>query len=818
MDLLEQLKSSLESRYSIERELGRGGMAIVYLARDTKHNRKVAIKVLRPELSASIGAERFLREIEIAAGLQHPHILPLYDSGEANDLLYYVMPYEEGETLRERLDRDKQLAFDEAISICRDVAKALSHAHSMGVVHRDIKPENVWLTGGQALVMDFGIARALTAAGGETLTESGVAIGTPAYMSPEQAAGSTDLDARSDIYTLGCVLYEMLAGETPFTGPTAQAIIARHINERPPSLSVVRPTTPPAIEGALDIALAKVPADRFSTAAEFVESLARRSVPQVVISALRKRRRIELFIAAVATAFVAAGAVAFWPRATASLADFSRIAVLYFDDRSDDQSLGWLADGITEDLIDRLGTVQGLDVISQSGVRQYSGSSATTDSIGRALDVGLLVSGAVEPIGDTVRVAVRLIDAASAVLIDRFAVGRQRSEVLELREDVTLEVEQLLRASIGQHVRLEQQRREADNDEAWELTQRSRELRGDALTLVVAGDFDAASDRIDQADSLLVLAEARSPDWPVPIYERGRLQWERVRLAMGADPAAGVTRRDELSDWLYLGLAEAERALGRDPESIRALALRGELLLRLSYFADLAAADTLLDGAHRDLMTATGRDPSYAHAWYVLSQVHELRGSAAEAELAARKALDTDVYAREAPGAFTLLYFGALYREGFAEAREHCRQGRRRFPSDPNLLECELTLLAWSGEGRADVRRAWALQVELDTVIAISHGRLHRRLYVAAVLARSGMADSARSVMSRTDDLAATGPAIGLQPVEAYIWTLLGEEDRAISLLSDWFEQDPEGRDYWGSHPWFRALRDLPEFSSLVSP
>jgi tetratricopeptide (TPR) repeat protein len=287
---------------------------------------------------------------------------------------------------------------------------------------------------------------------------------------------------------------------------------------------------------------------------------------------------------------------------------------------------------------------------------------------------------------------------------------------------------------------------------------------------------------------------------------------------MGADPAAGVTRREELSSWLLSGLTQAERALEKDPESIRALALRGELLLRLSYFADLTAIDTLLEAARRDLTVATASDPSYAHAWYVLSQVHELRGSGAEAELAAHKALETDVYAREASGAFTLLYFGALQREAFGEAREHCRQGSRRFPNDPNLMECELTLLAWSGEGRPDVRRAWVLQAELDTAVAISHGRLHRRLYVAAVLARSGMADSARSVMSRTQQIATTEFAVGLQPVEAYVWTLLGEEDRAFTLLTDWFEHDPESRDYWGRHPWFRTLQDRPGFSSDVTP
>ncbi len=230
-EILEQLKAALTGRYNVERELGAGGMAIVYLAEDVKHHRQVAVKVLRPELAAAIGAERFLREIEISARLQHPHILAVYDSGEAGGFLYYVMPYVEGESLRDRLDRDQQLPLDDALRLAQEVADALSYAHNHDVVHRDIKPENILLSSGHALVADFGIARAITAAGGDRLTQTGLSIGTPAYMSPEQAAGEATVDGRSDIYSLGCVLYEMLAGEPPHTGPNAQAIIAKRLTE-----------------------------------------------------------------------------------------------------------------------------------------------------------------------------------------------------------------------------------------------------------------------------------------------------------------------------------------------------------------------------------------------------------------------------------------------------------------------------------------------------------------------------------------------------------------------------------------------------------
>jgi len=272
-DSLLRLRAALADRYAIERELGQGGMATVYFARDLKLGRAVALKVLRPELAASLGGERFLREIEIAAKLAHPHILALHDCGEADGLLYYTMPFVEGETLRDRLTREKQLPLEDALRITREVADALSYAHSRGLVHRDIKPENILFQAGHAVVSDFGIARAVSAAGGAHLTETGLAIGTPAYMSPEQAAGSQDVDGRSDLYSLGCVLYEMLGGDPPFYASTPQAVLAKKLSEAVPRISVVRDAVPAGIEQALSKALARTPADRFATAADFATAL-----------------------------------------------------------------------------------------------------------------------------------------------------------------------------------------------------------------------------------------------------------------------------------------------------------------------------------------------------------------------------------------------------------------------------------------------------------------------------------------------------------------------------------------------------------------
>ncbi|HTG84472.1 MAG TPA: serine/threonine-protein kinase, partial [Gemmatimonadales bacterium] len=271
---LERLKAALADRYRLERELGAGGMATVYLATDLKHDRLVAVKVLKPEIASIVGTDRFLQEIRITARLTHPHILPLLDSGTADGFLYYVAPYIEGESLRARLDREKQFPLEDALQVTREVAGALDYAHRNGVIHRDIKPENLLLSQGKAIVADFGIARALSLSDAPRLTETGLALGTPYYMSPEQAAGDKELDGRSDIYALGCVLYELIVGEPPHTGPTAQAVLARIMVDPVRSIRAVRDAVPESLERTILRALARAPADRFASAGEFGAALA----------------------------------------------------------------------------------------------------------------------------------------------------------------------------------------------------------------------------------------------------------------------------------------------------------------------------------------------------------------------------------------------------------------------------------------------------------------------------------------------------------------------------------------------------------------
>jgi len=307
-DLAARLAAALDDRYRIERELGAGGMATVYLAQDLRHDRRVALKVLRPELAAVLGADRFLAEIKTTANLQHPHVLPLFDSGVAQGTLFYVMPFVDGESLRERLTRETQLPIEDAVRITREVADALDYAHAHGVIHRDIKPENILLQRGHALVADFGIALAVETAGGERLTQTGVSIGTPQYMSPEQATGERNVDARSDIYALGAVTYEMLTGEPPFQGATVQAIVAKALSERPTAPRTLRDTIPPVVEQSVLKALAKLPADRFPTAVAYAQAITagERAAPETAAPRTHRSTRYRVVAAVGATSAVVA--------------------------------------------------------------------------------------------------------------------------------------------------------------------------------------------------------------------------------------------------------------------------------------------------------------------------------------------------------------------------------------------------------------------------------------------------------------------------------------------------------------------------------
>jgi serine/threonine-protein kinase len=447
----DRLSSALADRYDIERELGQGGMATVYMARDLKHRRDVALKVLLPELAAALGADRFLREIETTANLRHPHILPLYDSGDADGFLYYVMPLVEGESLRARLERDKQLSVDDALTITREVADALGYAHARGLVHRDVKPENILLEAGHAVLADFGIARALSEAGADRLTQTGVSIGTPTYMSPEQAAGDEEVDQRSDLYSLGCVLYEMLGGQPPFTGPTAEAVARQHLIAEPAPITNLRSTVPDAVAEAVTRALAKSAADRFDTAARFLEALSAKDVaaPPAGAGAGPPRARAVLIAAAAIIVVVAAwvGSRALRP-AGAPGGSVERIAVLPLDNQTGDSTQSFFANGMTRELIGVLTDVD-VRVLGYRAVTAYAHSTLSAAEIARELEVDALVTGAVMQAGEVVRVAAELTDPETNENLWSKTFSRAAPDVVTLQHEIALEIARGIRARLS---------------------------------------------------------------------------------------------------------------------------------------------------------------------------------------------------------------------------------------------------------------------------------------------------------------------------------------------------------------------------------
>jgi serine/threonine-protein kinase len=383
----------------------------VYLATDVKHNRKVALKVLHPELAASVGHGRFLREIEIVAGLTHPRILTLIDSGDADGLLFFVMPYVEGETLKERLAREGALPIEESLKIAREVADALAYAHEKGVIHRDIKPSNILFEAGHAVISDFGVARAVGVAGEADATAAGMTVGTPKYMSPEQASGG-DVDGRADVYALGCVLWEMLAGDAPFDGPTPHAILALKSSDSTPSLRIRRRSVPPEVDGVIATAMAQQAADRYQTARAFEQALA---APEAARRRLPRRRAgMRARMVAVAAAVVAVVAGAWWITRTvpeAGAADFVSMAVLPIENLTGDPAQDYFVAGMQDALIGQLGKLSGFRVISRSSVRRYADSDKSIPEIAGELGVEYLIEASATRDGEGVHVEVHLVEA-----------------------------------------------------------------------------------------------------------------------------------------------------------------------------------------------------------------------------------------------------------------------------------------------------------------------------------------------------------------------------------------------------------------------
>jgi serine/threonine-protein kinase len=831
-DLFQRVCSALTDRYAVDGELGRGGMAVVYRARDLKHDRLVAIKVFRPDLAAALGADRFLREIQVTAKLSHPHILPLHDSGEADGCLYYVMPLVDGETLADLLAREQQLPLPQAVEIAREVAEALSYAHSYGIVHRDIKPQNVMLSGGHAVVADFGIARAVEEAGSDRLTETGMAVGTPAYMSPEQATGAGHIDGRTDVYSLGCVLYEMLVGQPPFTGPTPQAVMARHSMDHVPPPHIVRQSVTEELEQIVYCALEKSPADRFHTAEDFAQALravALGQTAQLTGSALRRVagggrwswRRIASGVGLGLTAIVL-GVLA----ATAILSgdggdimadtDGRAIAVLYFEDLSRDGGTAPVAEGLTEGLIDELARVPGLEVVSRNGVAPFRHAAATPDSIARALDVGTLVAGSVEPAGERLRVQLRLIDGVTGTDFERASVDLPAADPLAVQDSVTVEVARLLRARLGEELRLRRRRQTAPSGAAWTVLQRGEHARKQAEALLAAGNVERSFSAFATADSLLVIAAGADPEWVEPTVLRGQIAYRRSRVSTDLDTALAA---------IDMAVALADRALAIDRNDAAALDVRGtarywRYVLGVTPDPDEAAA--LLAAAQTDLEEAVRLDPALASAHSTLSHLYSQHGSPVSALLEARLAYEADAFLSTAAEVLWRLFLGSYDLEQLTQAHTWCDEGARRFPDDYRFAECRLWTLTMPGT-TPDVVEAWRLVEE-----AAEHAPPPRQEYerhratiiVAAVLARADLPDSARSVLLAARAGADVDPRGELPFLEAYVRTLLGDDDEAVALLRQLVAQETgeasEDAGEWAAHWWWRGLQERSDFQDLV--
>jgi serine/threonine-protein kinase len=573
-------------------------MATVFLARDVKHDRSVAIKVLQPDLASSLASERFLLEISLAAKLNHPNILTLYDSGEANGMLYYVMPYAEGESLRAKLQREGALSTDEAIAIVRQVADALTYAHGAGVVHRDIKPENILISGGHAVVSDFGIARALDVAGGERLTATGIAIGTPAYMSPEQAAGVRAVDARSDLYSLACVAYEMLGGDPPFTGGSPQALMARHAMDTPLPLRTVRPTLSEAFDVVLEKALAKVPGDRFATAGQLADALVRAHTTGDVKAFwkpmlwLRQRsERVTRVIAVVAVAALALILTRQWLDANA--AHVASLTVLPTENLSGDSTQDVFTAGMSDALRDALGQVGALR-LTVGNKRFYQVESKADSTIGRELDVDAVVHSSVVRAGDSVHFQVRLVQARPAErLILSHVYDCDIRDVLAMHSEVARDIARGVAAELTSAEVVGLQRPRPVNPAAYEAY-----LRGMYFL-----DKRTPADQRRGLDYFLDAVDKNPGD---------ALAWSGLALgyatlAHGAGPAA-------IENAMEKGRAAALRAVTLDPMLAEAWAAQAQIKTYLEW--DWAGAEKAFRRANELNPSLPGNH--YHYAWYLV--------------------------------------------------------------------------------------------------------------------------------------------------------------------------------------------------------
>jgi len=721
----EALSAALGDRYTIDRELGRGGMATVYVAEDLRHSRQVAIKVLRSDVAAVIGAERFLREIAIAARLTHPHVLPLIDSGQAAGSLYYVMPYVRGESLRERLVRESRLPLKDALRIAREVGAGLDYAHREGFVHRDVKPENVLLADGHAVVADFGIARAIFQAGGDHVTEVGLAIGTPEYMSPEQAAGDRELDGRCDEYALACVIYEMLAGAPPFSGASARAIVAQHLSELPAPLRARRPDAPAAVEQALARALAKAPADRFASVADLTV-------------ALEQTR---------------SGAVPSLVGRTRS------IAVLPFVNGSADQENEYLSDGISDELINALTKVDGLRIASRTSAFALKGKAQDIRAIGALLGVSAVLAGTVRKSGARLRITAQLAAADDGRTLWSERYDRTLDDVFAIQDEIARTIVSTLRTTFLADIADPAPQRYTHNLEAYSLYLKGRfcwNKRNQQGVLEAISFFKQAIDHDPDyalAYSGLSDAYALQVDYrSVPVTDGYRLAREYALKALALDETLPEAHTSlawllHVYDWDWPGaMREYARALELNPgfatahhwysyvllvngqsdqamtEVLTALELDPSSLSTRRGVGWISYYTRRYDQALYHLRRAVAMDPTSEDSYRVMGLVLAQQGAYAEAERAFREAitLSPDLSYATAGVALVLALSGRR-REAEVIVAELEARARERYVTPVALCIAHLGLknvdhvFDWLDRAYED-RRGWLTYMKVDPI------------------------------------------------------------------------------------------------------